>query len=176
MTADRPDRREPSFSAWAVIGLRPDGFEDLLDIGKPEDLGPSYSKFFDSPHYDSVYKRDLNQQPLRAPPMTEPTEGSTPEPTTVPDVYRATALVCRRVRDSLPKWRGWFPNERSEVEIARADLLLLVAAAEQREKLAKACRSLMAHGVAPEWPAVAVGLWDLALNEAEAALKDPPPL
>lgn len=181
-----------AFSAWAVIGVKPDGTEDILDIGAPETLGRALNKHFDSPKYDSVHKRDLDKKPLQTTPVTpppvppSPTQGSTPEATdqakepptveTVPEESLSVARVCRKVRDSLPRWREWFPNEKSEVEISRQALLLLVAAAEQRDKLEEACRDLMNTGVGPDWPDAANRLWDMALSKAEAALKAPPPL
>lgn len=56
------------------------------------------------------------------------------------DAEVSAAEVCKRVRDRLPKWRVWFPDEGSMVEIPRRELLALVAAAEQRDGLLAAVR------------------------------------
>lgn len=52
----------------------------------------------------------------------------------------SVAEVCKRVRERLPKWRVWFPDEGSMVEIPRQELLALVTAAEQRDGLLAAAR------------------------------------
>lgn len=52
----------------------------------------------------------------------------------IPD--RSAAGICRDIRALLPKWRTWFPNERSEAEIPRCDLLTLVEAAEEHARYA----------------------------------------
>lgn len=40
--------------------------------------------------------------------------------------------VIRGIDERLPKWRAWFPDEGSLVEIPRRDLLLLVEAARPK--------------------------------------------
>jgi hypothetical protein len=47
----------------------------------------------------------------------------------------SVADVIKRVRERLPKWRVWFPDDGSMVEIPRRELMALVAAAEQRDEL-----------------------------------------
>jgi hypothetical protein len=73
----------------------------------------------------------------------------------------SAAEVCRRIRDRLPKWRAWFPDEGSMVEVPRRELLALVAAAEQRDALLAALKELADAG-AEAWgedrPCVRVAL------------------
>ena len=60
MTAT-PRKWKPAFSAWAVIGVHPDGREERLDVGRREDVQRTYSLLFNCPLYDSVYLLDLNK-------------------------------------------------------------------------------------------------------------------
>lgn len=38
--------------------------------------------------------------------------------------------LIKYIKSQLPKWRKWFPNEDSEVEISRRDLMLLIQFAD----------------------------------------------
>lgn len=58
---DQGKQWKPAYSAWAVIGVYPDGREEVLDVGKPQDVQQSYGRLFNCPQYDSVYMRDLNK-------------------------------------------------------------------------------------------------------------------
>lgn len=53
---------------------------------------------------------------------------------------RAAELIAS-VERQLTKWRIWFPNEDSEVNVPRADLLALIAQAQEADKLRAAVRS-----------------------------------
>ena len=44
-----------AFSAWAVVGVLPDGREEVLDIGTREGVQQSYTLLFNCPTYDSVF-------------------------------------------------------------------------------------------------------------------------
>lgn len=53
----------PAYSAWAVIGVRPDGTEETLDVGTREGVQASYGRLFNCPMFESVYLKDLNAKP-----------------------------------------------------------------------------------------------------------------
>ena len=38
--------------------------------------------------------------------------------------------LINTIEDNLPRWRAWFPNELSGVEVTRRDLLALAACAK----------------------------------------------
>lgn len=71
MTRTKPTTRaakvarpwQPAYSAWAVIGVHPDGREETLDVGTREGVQASYSRLFNCPMYDAVYLKDLNARP-----------------------------------------------------------------------------------------------------------------
>jgi len=65
MTASKAKKWQSAFSAWACVGVMPDGREVILDVGKREDVTRSYGLLFNCPVYDSVHVRDLNEKPIR---------------------------------------------------------------------------------------------------------------
>ncbi len=54
-----------AYSAWAVVGVHPDGREEVLDVGTRENVQYSYNLLFNCPQYDSVYLKDLNNKESR---------------------------------------------------------------------------------------------------------------
>jgi hypothetical protein len=54
-----------------------------------------------------------------------------PTPEQVAEAKRIIGVIDGR----LERWRAWFPNDRSEVEIPRCDLLLLVELARDRLRI-----------------------------------------
>lgn len=58
---------------------------------------------------------------------------------TIESAPQTTPEIIAGIERQLPKWRAWFPDEQSGVEIPRRDLLMLVEAAKRglvaKEKL-----------------------------------------
>jgi len=61
------------------------------------------------------------------------------------------AELIEGIKAKLPKWREWFPNEDSIVDISRRDLLVIVAEAEQAARLRKAIESFGNNPAGFDW-------------------------
>lgn len=63
MTATK-SKRVGGFGFWACVGVRADGTEAVLDLGRREDVLRAYGLLWNCPEFDSVHVRDVDEKPV----------------------------------------------------------------------------------------------------------------